>query len=159
MKPQPFHSLRRNRIDLLALLFLLLALAACQTGAPTTAPDGPSNLPVENPSPAASGANATAPGGTPEGGFDLAAPAVGIDQFSAYRQEFSVTLNGALQGSPYEESQALTRQVAGSDESLKVNEGGTEKEPLYLVSTRLGDYRYTQERENAPCRAEPAAAG
>ncbi len=147
----------------LAALLLALVLSAC--GTKPTAPTGPTapaapSAPAQPVWTASSTASAPAPaaqpaGADPQGDADLEQPGQGLDALPGYRQTLEITLRGTLDGSPYEETQRIERQVTGADGALRVTSSATGGQPVSLFDAFVDGYHYSQEREAASCRAEP----
>ena len=124
----------------LAALLLALVLSAC--GTKPTAPTGPTapaapSAPAQPVWTASSTASAPAPaaqpaGADPQGDADLEQPGQSLDALPGYRQTLEITLRGTLDGSPYEETQRIERQVTGADGALRVTSSATGGQPVSL---------------------------
>lgn len=139
---------------LLAVFVLLFTLVACQPGKPTPVQGGSEVQPAGEEQPADRSDPATSVE-SPQGDRDLTDPAAGIGDLPGYRQEFSLTLSGTLQGNSYDETQTITREVVNEDEAIQAVESVTGQVPVFAYTARLGGFRYSQEREGAACRAKP----
>jgi len=95
------------------------------------------------------------PGKFVKGSYDLVDPTLGLDSLSSFQQKLTMTLKGSLQGKPYEEIQHIEREVAGGNESIRVNGDTTLTDPTYLFSAQLAGFHYSQDLAGASCRAEP----
>lgn len=95
----------------------------------------------------------------PAGGIDLAAPANGLKELTAYQQRLEMTLQGQLNGQPYHEQQVLLRTVQGADVAVQVEQVVNDDHPLWLFDAYRSGYRYVQQSEGGACRAEAAPDG
>lgn len=144
-------------LPVLILLSVMTLLLACQIGSrvASSPTQQPSNGKEAAPTQSAASDNKT----FPQGDANLPDPALGLDQFTSYRQTLSIELNGTLQGSPYQEALHLERAYLGGEESHLVNSFASPSGPVHLFDARLGGYHYSQSQVNAACRAEPLTEG
>jgi hypothetical protein len=125
----------------------MLILAACQSANPQSTKV--SDLPTEQTETVLS-----TPGNDPADGIALANPTQGIEAYASYHQHFELTLTGTQQGTPYESTQVIDRDVQDSNETLQVNQSGTNDAAMQFIEARIDGYRYTQDTAGASCRAE-----
>lgn len=159
MNKQTLH-LNRKQI-LLVVLALAISSIACQILTQPQQKTSTQVTPVaqEQPKPKTEKPGQTeaapSPGKSyPEGGLDLADPLQGIDAVSSYHLRYSLTVEGTANGNPYKSKQVIEQRVTRSDAATWVADQATGSPAVYFTDTRLGGYRYTQEREGAACRAE-----
>ncbi len=143
----------------LHLTFVVLLLAACGSGkptttTPTTAPGATTVAPTTAP-----GATTEAPTAQPTpltvggpGAFNLPEPGAHLDVLSRYQAELRMQFTGEQDGQKTERSTLLTLSFAGPGAQVtRLETSATGEPPVFLLAGEVAGTRFLQSASDAPC--------
>jgi hypothetical protein len=138
---------KRKWLGLVLVWMCLLLGVACSFGSAVTPAV---NVPIGQ-------ATATGSVAAADDNPDLLLPTTGLSGLTAYQQRLEITLQGQLEGQPYQEKQVLVRTVQGADVALQVEQVVNAQQPVWLFEAQRQGYRYVQQDPTGACRAEVLA--